>query len=491
MLLAALALTNPEGLGRAILSVAAVMVLYVGIIVCLRASGALVVDHTIPKLHKRQIAAVFASLAATAFLTATVAVGLVSNSTEQAKANPSDEGCNGYIELCPLPINQMVWPASHNAMSSAAYDFFGAEHTITIPEQLNSGARFFMLDAYYGYDDNGLVRTNLAGGVHEDQIRAEHGADAVHELNRLGALTGAADTSGKKQDVYFCHDFCELGAVKADDILTNVRQFLETNLTDVVILDVEDYVKPKDLKQALVDADLFDRVYTPRQEDGHWPTLLKMIQPKHKKDAENPRRLIVISEKHPDVYQWLLGTYTVSQETPYTYQAVSQFGCKPNRGKTGKPFFIVNHWLRPDGPPDPVEAAHVNSSKVLTKRLSDCIAQRKALPTALAVDFTAIGDLYKTVNTFNAAIAKQSGVTTTISRAIGFIRKNEKLTPEEIREITDVHRLPKITEAEARTLLGPLADSIPPAPAKDLKQIADVPPPTTTTTTAVPESAPG
>ena len=287
MLLAALALTNPEGLGRAILSVAAVMVLYVGIIVCLRASGALVVDHTIPKLHKRQIAAVFASLAATAFLTATVAVGLVSNSTEQAKANPSDEGCNGYIELCPLPINQMVWPASHNAMSSAAYDFFGAEHTITIPEQLNAGARFFMLDAYYGYDDNGLVRTNLAGGVHEDQIRAEHGADAVHELNRLGALTGAADTSGKKQDVYFCHDFCELGAVKANDILTNVRQFLETNLTDVVILDVEDYVKPKDLKQALVDADLFDRVYTPKQEDGHWPTLLKMIQPKHKKDAEN------------------------------------------------------------------------------------------------------------------------------------------------------------------------------------------------------------
>jgi hypothetical protein len=39
-----------------------------------------------------------------------------------------------------------------------------------------------------------------------------------------------------------------------------VADFLDRNLTDVVILDVEDYVKPKDLKKALIDADLFDRV---------------------------------------------------------------------------------------------------------------------------------------------------------------------------------------------------------------------------------------
>ena len=44
----------------------------------------------------------------------------------------------------------------------------------------------------------------------------------MRELDRLGALTGTADTSGKKQDVYFCHDFCELGAVKASDVLGEV-----------------------------------------------------------------------------------------------------------------------------------------------------------------------------------------------------------------------------------------------------------------------------
>ena len=121
-------------------------------------------------------------------------------------------------------MNQVVWPASHNAMSSAAYNFLGAEHTITIPEQLNAGARFLMLDVYYGYDDNGIVRTNLAGGVNRKQLEKERGKEAVHALDRLGALTGTADTSGKKQELYFCHDLCELGAVQAVDVLRRDRR---------------------------------------------------------------------------------------------------------------------------------------------------------------------------------------------------------------------------------------------------------------------------
>ena len=85
-------------------------------------------------------------------------------------------------------------------MSSSAYDFLGAEHTITIPEQLNAGARFLMLDAYYGYDDDGLVRTNLAGGVDRGSSRRSGARTRSTSCDRLGALTGTADTSGKKQE---------------------------------------------------------------------------------------------------------------------------------------------------------------------------------------------------------------------------------------------------------------------------------------------------
>jgi hypothetical protein len=458
MVLALMAVTVPSTLFRTALLVAAALALYVGIVVCLRASGLMITDHTIAKIHKRQIAAVFAAMIAAVVFTGTIAVGLVAGNTDQPRANPSDQGCNGYIELCAQPLNQIVWPASHNAMSSAAYNFLSAEHTITIPEQLNAGARFFMLDAYYGYDDNGLVRTNLAGGVNREQLRKERGEEAVRELDRLGALTGVADTSGKKQDVYFCHDFCELGAVRATQIFEDVDAFLARNLTDVVILDFEDYVRPKDIKRALVDAGLWHRVWRPSPKQLGWPSLYDMVASSH---TEKPRRLVVMSEKHAGEQPWLLGTYDVSQETPFTFTTIPQFNCKLNRGGDDKSFFIVNHWLRPAGPPDPVEAGKVNSRKVLTARLQQCATQRQQIPNAVAVDFTAIGDLYKTVNTFNAAIARQSGVTATISKAVQQLRDREGLTDAELRELNALHRLPKISETRARALLGPIAGDIP------------------------------
>ena len=91
--------------------------------------------------------------------------------------------------MCLEPLNQVVFAGSHNSMSSSAYNFFGAEHTVSIPEQLNLGARALLIDAYYGYKDNGIVRTNLAGGANRADIQREFGNDAVKELNRLGALT--------------------------------------------------------------------------------------------------------------------------------------------------------------------------------------------------------------------------------------------------------------------------------------------------------------
>ena len=177
-----------------------------------------------------------------------VVASVAAATTKAPKANAARTGCNGYFELCAQPFDQIVWPASHNAMSSSAYNFLGAEHTITIPEQLIGGARFLMLDVYYGYDDNGLVRTNLAGGVDRKQLEKERGKAAVDSLQRIGALTGTADTSGHKQELYFCHDLCELGAVKAVDVFREIDDYLDRNLTDFVVLDFEDYVQPKDLQ---------------------------------------------------------------------------------------------------------------------------------------------------------------------------------------------------------------------------------------------------
>ena len=164
-----------------------------------------------------------------------------------------------------------------------------------------------------------------------------------------------------------------------------------------------------------------------------------------------------MSEKHPGVYPWLLGAYDVAQESPYTFTSTSQFNCNPNRGGKDKAFFILNHWLRPNGPPDPVAAAKVNSQKVLTARMQDCIAKRGQLPNTLAVDFTSQGDLQKTVRRYNAAVARQSGVTAIVDETVRQLRESGLETDNQLNAL---RRLPKISEKEARKLLGPLADSM-------------------------------
>ena len=63
--------------------------------------------------------------------------------------------------------------------------------------------------------------------------------------------------------------------------------------------------------------------------------------------TENPRRLIMVSEKHGDEQKWLPPTYSLFQETPYTFKSIEDFNCKPDRGRHNKPMFLINHWLRP------------------------------------------------------------------------------------------------------------------------------------------------
>ena len=70
----------------------------------------------------------------------------------------------------------------------------------------------------------------------------------------------------------------------------------------------------------------------------------------------------------------------------------------------------------------------------------------------LAVDFTAIGDLYKTVDRFNAAIARVTGVT---AYETGVLDRTSGLSDAERGEIDGQHRLPQISEAKALQLLGP------------------------------------
>jgi hypothetical protein len=105
----------------------------------------------------------------------------------------------------------------------------------------------------------------------------------------------------------------------------------------------------------------------------------------------------------------------------------------------------------------------------------------------LAVDFTAIGDLYKTVNLFNAAIAKRTGVTPAINRAVRKARASGELTEAQLADIAALRRLPAITDARAQELLGVAGDHLLDPTGLSKLVVEDTDSTTTTTTTPPPE----
>jgi hypothetical protein len=451
-------LTVPKKLLVYIGFLAALLVVYCGLLLVLRGTGIIETSAGTARLRRRQLGAVAAGIVVSIALTTTATAAVVHVVKPSTKADPRQDGCNGFIELCFQPLNQILWPGSHNAMSSAAYNFFTAEHIGSITEQLDDGAQALLIDAYNGYQDHGLVRTNFTGKVNRQQITDELGGDALRQLDRVGALTGAADTSGKKNDVYLCHLYCEVGAVKATKVFSEVNSYLNTHLTDVVILDVEDYVTPADLEKALKQGHLWDRHYH-LDLSKPMPTLLDLVNPPPGQDQEQ-RRVIVTSENQANKAPWLVGSYDWMQETPFTFDSTAQFNCNPNRGAATNPMLLVNHWLRAPGPPDPVEAAATNAQDELTSRLEQCVNKRRRLPNILAVDFFGIGDTNTVCDTFNAAVATLTGVAGTETSAIERFRQDPATTDAALEQLDNLPKLPEISVAQAQKMLGPIVRTL-------------------------------
>jgi hypothetical protein len=386
----------------------------------------------------------------------TVAVASLLGRSDPAPKNPF--ACNGSLELCLMPLRTVAFVGSHNAMSNTAAGFLLAEHTESISDQLGAGVRALLLDTYYGYEDGRLagktlVRTNFLGGVDQDALLEQLGTDGLAALDRLGGVTGTARPDAR--DVYFCHVACELGATKAVDELVKIRRFLEQNQSEVIHLMFEDYVLPEDTERILAESGLLPMVYVPGESlTGSRPladrTMAELI------DAD--ARVIVTSEKHGGALPWLLGAFEQFQETPYTFPTAKDFSCAPNRGGTAAPLFLVNHWLRPSGPPSPDEGRKVNTRAVLGARLDDCIRTRTIVPNIVAVDFTALGDVFAVVRELNAASAHVMGIPEIVDGLVAALKESD-LDPDEIAaELAAIVRMDRTDDVTARRVLGPLAD---------------------------------
>jgi hypothetical protein len=320
---------------------------------------------------------------------ASALVGLVIDgraSTAPAAA-ASSPGCNGSTMLCSRRFDEVVFPASHNAMSSAQALFLNANHGIDLQAQLEIGIRGLLLDAYEGQrNTKGYVHAELAPKAVEE-AEAQIGREGLAAAKRLAASRTGPVEGPKK--LYFCHVLCELGALDAVDALREVRDWMDRHPREVLVIVVEDAAPTAAIKASFEQAGLAELASDFQPAAGRpFPTLGEMIH--------SGKRLWVMAEEHGDASGWYHQAYKVTQETPYSFKSPAQLqtdgSCRPSRGGTTPPLFLVNSWVA-TYPPNPRNADVVNQRAFLVERARRCERLRERTANLLAVDFAERGDV--------------------------------------------------------------------------------------------------
>jgi hypothetical protein len=289
--------------------------------------------------------------------------------------------CNGHIELCDRSVNDVVFAATHNAMSIAEYGWIWPSHDGNITNQLNAGVRAFLIDSHY-WDDQAWIESHLHYLPPDIQVGVHNILEKI-ELNQ-------------EDGTYLCHMMCTLGATELAETFEEFRLFLETHPDEVVVLIIEDIVTPADTQEAFQDSGLEELVYT-YEPGAPWPTLREMI--------ESNERVLVLAEEERPPPDWYLNAWDYTEETPYLFSEVADFeddtySCQPNRGEVDKPFFLLNHWVTRISP-SRVDAAIINDYEYLMDRVQQCADERGQLPNFLGVNFYLNGDVFDVVDELN------------------------------------------------------------------------------------------
>eukprot|EP00804_Cyclotella_cryptica_P014977 CCRYP_000581-RD/>CCRYP_000581-RD protein AED:0.11 eAED:0.11 QI:1527/0.5/0.66/1/0/0/3/0/331 len=241
--------------------------------------------------------------------------------------------CNGLESNCDLPVNQVLFPAVHNAHSSYEDNFIGASNNLPFEEALIAGYRAIQ-----------LTSCACEGGVLLSNYLLEQDEE-----------WGLADSN-----LGFCNSYCGKGVRDPKEVLTTIKSFLDSNRREVMIIyfSVEED-SLNDLRIALQHSGLEKFVYRPNEKYVDWPTMQSLI--------ESDTRLLLFAN----------GEASVS-------------------GDNLAEFFVMNHYeTNKINWPSESNARELNSFSVLQKRLHGCKGRK--LPSIIAVDFWDVGDVVEFV----------------------------------------------------------------------------------------------
>ena len=286
-----------------------------------------------------------------------------------AAPGPLDAGappqvCNGSVVNCARRYDQVTQAATHNAFSYASggkvYYLFPNQNR-PIPEQLAYGIRALGIRPcpYFGDDP-----------AEKDRVYVTHNSD----------LKG------------------QLGTEPLEDILTQVRVFLEANPDEVVTLLAESTVTPAQVAGAFDDARLTSYLYTHDPAKG-WPTLQQMI-------AAGTRVVVFNDSQDADRPKWQSYMWDFIVDTDYNITKAEQFSCAFYRGKPGNDLYFLNQFIYEDYGngvvlPDPMKARVANEEHFAFDRSLGCWRETGRIPNFVYVDMFREGNVIGAVQCLN------------------------------------------------------------------------------------------
>ena len=310
-------------------------------------------------------------------------------------ASRDPNACNGHVELCDRPYNEIAYPATHNSMSAQDGDrWFIAEQQTGVMGQLDDGIRVFLVDSWYGQMSN---KPPIIANTQESRAQALAAAENLYGVQTVQSALRVRDalnlTPVGPVKPYLCHELCELGSTEWLPLMVKVREWMDRHPREVVTFFVQDMVAPADVETLLRQSGLYDRLYTPTMGTP-WPTLRQMIDSRH--------TLVWLHENVGGGAErpWLLDGKEWTQDTPYEFRTTGEFSCDFYRGSRTAPLFLVNHWMS-NFTSRIRDAGVVNREEFLFNRLEQCRAERHMIPNYVAVDNYRIGDLFASVDRLN------------------------------------------------------------------------------------------
>lgn len=288
--------------------------------------------------------------------------------------------CNGSADLCERRLDEVTFAATHNAMSISSQGWIFPRQDGTLTDQLDAGIRAFLMDVYYFNTGEELRRLALESPP-ETQEAILGVIDELH-----------LDRELQREGTWLCHDVCLLGSTRFVDALSEIRAFMRTHPNEVILLLLQDRVTNADAAQAFADSGLVDYVYRGDLDD-EMPTLAELI-------ALN-QRVIVMAEESGPPPDWYHHMWDLTEETPFRVSRIEDLSCQPNRGGTGRPLFLLNHWITKTSP-SRVDAVRVNSYDFMLDRARTCAEERDKIPNIIAVDFYNLSDVVAVVDAINA-----------------------------------------------------------------------------------------